>query len=161
MMTKGEASKLLPRYIKSVKKQTRADITAVHMDSGSKFSRVERVHCIILSNERAYRKAKLPRKYWCYAVLHAVDCKTVIQHNGKSNYRSPPCLVIHPPTFVISARLDSTSYRVRCTRIFRPLENVSRRAYAFDAKVETPTEYWPTDVLYVLRTSVISRPNFP
>lgn len=107
LRTKGEASDQLLQFIKWFEKQSGYVVTAVHTDGGSEFKRalffltaegvdvsistaytpnsnglVERSHGIILSNVRScMEQAKLPAKYWHWAIRHVTACRNFIPHH--------------------------------------------------------------------------------
>lgn len=102
--SKGEASDTLLEFLKFFEKQTGHKIRKVHTNGGGEFTRarkelkakgltfthtsaytphsnglVERTHKTITSIARAnLLQAKLPHKYWDYAVQHAAESKHVI-----------------------------------------------------------------------------------
>ena len=107
LRSKAEASAEVMKFTRYFERQTGRKVKRLHTDGGSEFKRAaddlqdmgveveytttytpqsnglaERAHGVILSLARTcLSQAKIPFRYWSYAVQHVVDCKNAVPHS--------------------------------------------------------------------------------
>lgn len=105
--SKGEAASEVLKFIRFFEKQSGRVVKKVHTDGGTEFLRslselerqgvdisttvpytpesnglAERTHQTVVANARTcLHQAKLPLKFWNFAVSHVVDCRNYIRHD--------------------------------------------------------------------------------